>query len=64
VVELKYMRKKRMNKNTVNEYSTTGYIPGMLAIIQDINVCFSVSYIKHKSEMHKTAISHAFFVLY
>jgi hypothetical protein len=63
VVKLKYMGKKRMNKSTVNKYSTAGYIPGILAIIRDINVCLLVSDIKYKIEMHKTAILHACFCM-
>ena len=50
-----------MNRNTVNKYSTAAYIPGILAIIQDINVCLLVSDIKYKIEKHKAAILHACF---
>ena len=38
-----------------------GYIPGLLAIIQDINICLLVSDIKYTIEMHKTAILRACF---
>jgi hypothetical protein len=55
-LKLKYTRKKRMNKNIVNKYSMAGYIPGILAIIQDINVCLLVCDIKYKIEVHKTSI--------
>jgi len=61
VVKLKYMRKKRTNKSTFNKYSMAGYIPGIFAIIQDINICLLVSDIKYTIEVHKTAILHACF---
>jgi hypothetical protein len=64
VEKLKYMGKRRTNKNAVNKYSTAGYIPGILAKIQDINVCLFVSDIKYKIETHKTAVLYACFYMH
>ena len=61
VVKLKYMRSKRINKNTVNKSSKAGYIPGILAIIHDIKVRLLVSYTKYRIETHKTAVLRACF---
>ena len=52
---------EKNEENRVNKYSTEGYIPGILAIMQVINICLLFSDIKYKLEMHKTTILHACF---